>query len=481
MLEGFINRFEAFRNVLPKLFPSRSGALSNSVDALAGNQHSPSPPHITSSDLFPRSHNSLYDGIDNFFKPKDVEQSGQERLAKQCERLRLLTPFLPVPQKHPFWLLATDATPAPRPFSKTLEDRGIVYLPNPAPGNKPIVVGHRYSAVVILPEKEGSSAPPWVVPLSIQRVPTAQTETQIAAQQVNALLNDEQLPFHDDLVVQVADSAYSSVRYLSSVASQKNLVVITRVRGNRTFYNQPPPCPEKRGRGRPKWYGDPFKLADDSTWRPPDQEASYPSPKHPDRTVKVKVWFNILMRGKRGAPMHKYPFTLHRFEVLKPDGTPVYKRPLWLIAFGERRIEVSPEQVDDAYAQRYDVEHFFRFGKQRLLMDDFQTPDVTHEENWWELVGLAYFQLRIAAPLAESLPYPWERYLPDPPADQLANPSRTQRDLPRIISQLEATIPSPKPRGKSPGRKKGRSPGRREQHPTIIKKALPPKAQAPPE
>ena len=34
-----------------------------------------------------------------------------------------------------------------------------------------------------------------------------------------------------------------------------------------------------------------------------------------------------------------------------------------------------------------------RFGKQRLLMTQFQTPDVEHEENWIQFVLLAYVQL----------------------------------------------------------------------------------------
>lgn len=30
------------------------------------------------------------------------------------------------------------------------------------------------------------------------------------------------------------------------------------------------------------------------------------------------------------------------------------------------------------YRQRYDMEHLFRFGKQRLLMTSYLTPDVQH-------------------------------------------------------------------------------------------------------
>ena len=91
--------------------------------------------------------------------------------------------------------------------------------------------------------------------------------------------------------------------------------------------------------------------------------------------------------------MHQFPLKLIRIRLFREEGTLLYKRPLWLIVAGERGHELSLEELYQAYRQRYDLEHFFRFGKQRLLMDKYQTPDVEHEENWWRLVTLAYLQL----------------------------------------------------------------------------------------
>lgn len=53
----------------------------------------------------------------------------------------------------------------------------------------------------------------------------------------------------------------------------------------------------------------------------------------------------------------------------------------------------------------------WRFGKQRLLMAAFQTPEVKHEENWVQLTLLAYTQLWVARELALHLPRQ-ERTLP---------------------------------------------------------------------
>ena len=104
-----------------------------------------------------------------FFQPAKAAFSVVERSESQKARLRLLSPFLPIPRGRPYFLIAVNTTPAPRPFARTLEDRQIVYKPNPAPGNNPVTVGHHFSTVVILPEKAAQS-PSWAIPLRIERI-----------------------------------------------------------------------------------------------------------------------------------------------------------------------------------------------------------------------------------------------------------------------------------------------------------------------
>ena len=152
--------------------------------------------------------------------------------------------------------------------------------------------------------------------------------------------------------------------------------------------------------------------------------------------------------------MHKHPFTLVRVCWLDEDGKPLFTRPIWVIVYGKRRAELSLDQIQQAYRQRSDLEHFNRFCKQRLLMTRCQTPEVRREENWWQLVQLAYVQLYLARELAEGLPRPWERYLPKS-AETVASPSAVQREFSRIIRQLGTLANVPQPRGYSPGRAKG--------------------------
>ena len=170
-------------------------------------------------------------------------------------------------------------------------------------------------------------------------------------------------------------------------------------------------------------------------------------------------------------PMHKYPFTLVRIVRYDEDGKPAFKHPLWLIVMGERRHELTLLHIHQAYTSRFDQEHFFRFGKQKLLLADFQTPEVEHEENWWQLVHIAYAQLWMARHLADVLPNPWERYLPAM-KQRLTSPTLVQRDFARIIRQLGTPAQPPKPRVISPGRRKGTKLPKRPRQKVVVKSQI---------
>ncbi|VAW30330.1 hypothetical protein MNBD_CHLOROFLEXI01-4573 [hydrothermal vent metagenome] len=152
--------------------------------------------------------------------------------------------------------------------------------------------------------------------------------------------------------------------------------------------------------------------------------------------------------------MHNYPFTLMQVVRYDEDGNLACKRPMWLIAIGEQRHELSLLDIYQAYGVRYNIEHFFRFGKQRLLLASFQTPEDVREKKWWQLAHLAYAQLWMARRVACSLPRPWERNLPEMKM-RLISPTLVQRDFGRIIRQIGTPAKPPKRRFISPGRRKG--------------------------
>ena len=331
-----------------------------------------------------------------------------------------------------------------------------------------------------LPEKEGTNAAPWLVPPSTRRVPTNQDKELTGLEQLEVLIRDPSLPFQERLTVQVADTSYSKQAYLFGSAQNANLVTIARLRSNRVFYQQPnQPLIAKRG--HPKWYGERFALKEPDTWHSPDEvsETTYQSSRGRQYRVVIESWNNMLMKGTRSFKMHQHPFTLVRIRYLNENGEPVFKHDLWLCVIGERREELTLLQIYEAYQQRFDMEHYFRFGKQRLLMDSYQTPELEREESWWDLVQLAYTQLWLAAPLAIAFPRPWETALKSKSTREPVKmtPTLVQRDFGRIIRQIGTPARPPKVRHKSFGRRVGTKFPPRPRIP-VVKKGKPPTLKA---
>jgi len=468
-----IESLNIFRQNLYDTFPWCADAGMDLLDSLSANQTARSVAELSLNEPFKRAYSSVYDAIEHTLTATEVPvecTTADAQQQTQKARVAIISAHLPAPVQRPFWLMGVDTTPNPRPFAATLTDRSIVYPPNPAPGNKPIAVGHSCSTLALLPERSPLD-PPWIVPIDCQRVTSEQKATEVAAKQVSALLTDEALPFGRELSVEVADSSYCHVGYLAVTGGFANHVVIVRSANNRVFYDQPA-APTVSAHGHPLWYGQPFKLGHPTTWGPPDAHGVYTDQTKNGRALRIELqrWNGLLMRGTRACPMQHSPFDLVCCQVFDAStGQPLFVHPLWLAVMGARRAELSLEQIYAAYRQRFDIEHFFRFAKQHLLLDAFQTPVVEREENWWLFVCLAYIQLWMAAPLAMMFPNPWERYLPSFGIKTILTPSQVQRDFARIIRLLGTPARAPKRRGISHGRALGMRPPRRQRHPIIFK------------
>lgn len=350
-----------------------------------------------------------------------------------------------------------DVTPQPRPYARKLSERECIYQPTPIKSQKPITYGHQYSDVCLLPERENHQSPHWVVPLANQRVDRAHQELT-GARQIRRLLQDWRLPFYDQLCVEVVDSKYSTPAYLAANRDLTHLVTIARVRSNRHFYLPPTLTPVQR-RGHPIWYGPRIDLADPATQPEPDLSLKITTANRQGKTYRVEMaaWYDLRMKGKcqpSALPMQEYPFTLVKISLYDEGNQLVFKKPLWLIVMGEKRQQLSLQEIYEAYLERYGLEHFFRFAKQRLLLERYQTPEVAHEEHWWQLVHLAYLQLWVAKEYASYLPRPWERYLPQR-KEKTLSPTMVQRSFPRIIRQLGTPARLPQGRGYSPGTPQG--------------------------
>jgi hypothetical protein len=447
-------RYEVYQNFNNY---KRTDTLMDLVDALSSNTTAKTVVELSLNPHFRRHYSALNKGV-------AVDSLSDLQLA------RLAVRTIDAPESRKFYLLGTDVTSSPRQYAETLEDRGFVYQPNSIKGNKPIAIGHQYSFVALLPERDKEKVGNWVVPLAMKRVGSQENKELVGAKQITALLKDENLPFGKALCVEVADSAYSKAAYLNINRDKKNLISIVRARGTRNFYRQPDPEKGTPQKGHPGWYGTPFCLKDPETWGEPDDttETSFVSQRKVSYRVEIQAWNNLLMRGKKDTPMHEQPFTLVKIRWYNQKGEALFNKPLWLVVMGDKRDELSLLDIYAAYLQRYDLEHFFRFGKQKLLLDKFQTPDKQHEEHWWRLAALAYLQLWAAKELVSQLPRPWERYLPSV-VNKLITPAAAQRDMSRIIRQIGTPALAPKPRGKSLGRPKGAKLTPRKRHPVLRK------------
>jgi hypothetical protein len=134
------NQFQQFRYEVYQDFNNYkcTGTLMNLVDALSSNTSAKTVVELTLNPQFQRTHTALN-------KALAVECLSEQHLA------RLAATTIEPPQARKFYLLGTDVTSNPRPFSETMPDRGFVYQPNTIKGNKPFVTGHQYSFVARYP------------------------------------------------------------------------------------------------------------------------------------------------------------------------------------------------------------------------------------------------------------------------------------------------------------------------------------------
>ncbi len=463
-------KFQQFRGKLYQSFNYRRDTVMDLVDAISANTTARSPVELSLSPLFHREYSALYKGIQELSRTTQTDSTEVDKSQKSQveDRIPAIAELIPTPQQKQFYLWALDVTPLPRPYAQTLEERTIIYQPNTVKGNKPINIGHSYSVLTALPEREETGDIPWAIPLTVERVTSDQTGKQVGSQQLKQILSQENLPWSNHLSVVVADSDYSAKTFLAQQEQHSNLVVVTRVRSNRVFYTYPE-TRAKPSKGHPQWYGDKFDLKDETTWHEANEvlQTNFTTQKGRLLNVTIQSWSNMLMRGSHDCPMHRQPFTLMQIQVTTKEGMRIWK-PMWLIMIGQRQSELTTTEGYQAYQQRYDIEHLLRFSKQRLLLNASTTPDVEHEENWVSLSFLAYVQLWAARKLASTLPQRWERYLPQK-TEGFLSPSLVQRDMNRIITEMGTPASAPKPRGFSSGRAGGMIQTKRTRH-QVIKK-----------
>jgi hypothetical protein len=450
-----------FREKLYNLFLKRRDTTMNLLDAVSSHAHQCNTVvELSEAPCFERQYSSITDAIGDGLPA--VNWTGIQSLVHQTISLE---------QKPKIYKMIVDATPQQRPFARKLNDKTIVHVPNPAPGNRPIGVGHQYSVVAVLPDKEKKDRKNWIVPLSTERVKSDQKGNEVGIKQVVDCIKS--LDLHEELTMAICDSLYGSEPCRIEASNEKNLILLCRMNASRNIYFGVKD--NEKNTGRPKVYGEKMKLNNEKTHKAADEESEtiWVSQNGKKYRLVIKCWKNVLLRGSRKFNSSKNPFNLINITLLHDNGTHLFKRPLWLGIFGEKRQEVSLIDAWKSYNARYDIEHFFRFGKSKLLMDSYQTPETQHEELWWKLCALAYVQLYFSNKSTKAIPKHWEKHLPEfkegRKENTLTSPSQTQRGFAQVLNEIGTPAQPCVPRGRSSGRKAGQLQDKKPDSPIIFK------------
>ena len=457
-----------FRNKLYQLFPKRPDVIMNLLDAISSYAHDcRSVVSLSEAAAFTRQYSSITDAI------ADGLPSAQWDEIKQLVYQTFNADKEEATHLHRFVL---DCTGNPRPYAKTCTDRSINHAPNPTPGNKPITVGHQYSVIAALPNNEMVAGKHWVLPVSALRINSACKGHEEGMKQLSDTLRT--LNLGDQLSMSIGDSLYGTQHCRESAVGISNHIHLFRLNSTRNIYScvEEDLSHEKKGQGRPKRYGKKVNLKNLHEQINPDESTttSFTSAKGKHYTVRISMWKDKLLRGTHEFKSFEHPINVICFEVVDEAGAALYKNKCWVAVLGERRHEINAIAAYKHYRSRYDSEHFFRFSKNNLLMNQYQTPDTEHEASWWSLCLLAYAQLYFSKDLVKAAAKKWEQYLPTFKNcdNTLYSPSLTQRGFSKLLTSIDTPARPCIIRGIPAGRLLGDMQLKRARQPIIFKKKM---------
>jgi hypothetical protein len=419
-----------FREAVYQKVVWRPAAILDLVDALTIAGHVSSPVALSESPMFRRKFSSVYDALVHGALGDELKTLFSDNQDADWETIA------------GYEIHAIDATPNERMAAETLADRGALK----AQQKEPVRYGHKSSWLVRLVQS-GTS---WVAPEDIVRIGTETTDTKVAAQQVKDLALRNQRP-----KVVTADSRYRDRHFLSVFAGLENTYGLVRLQNNQVLSQEPVPKP-KGSRGAPRKHGADFQLT--AIEREPDGSEEFSLGK---QKVRVRVWHKL--HFKRLA---KLVGSVVCVEFLKEDGTPRYKRPLWLFWTGPEA--VAPQDLCRMYLWRFAIEHLFRFLKQHMGLNSNRSSNLASLQRWMWIVALAYWQLLLMRDTVKPNRPAWHPHKKDG-QDKPLTPSQVQRSAQVFLLQAGTPAANPRPAGKGLGRQKGYRPAPRKRFEIVFK------------
>jgi hypothetical protein len=424
------NHLSEFREAVYQKVLYRPDAILDMIDALTIAGHVRSPVAISESALIRRKFSSVYDVLIHGRLAKELNDLLNESQVAEWETIA------------GYEVYALDATPNERMAAETLEDRGALK----AQQKEPVRYGHKYSWLVRLVQS-GTS---WAAAQDIERIGTQSTDTKVAAVQVKSLTGRNQRP-----KVITADSRYRDRYFLGSFAALENTIALVRLQNNQKLSQTPVPKP-KGSRGAPRKHGADFQLSAIS--RSPDASEEFMLGK---QKVRLRAWHKL--HFKRFAQVQGMVVCV---EFLKDDGTPRYKRPLWLFWTGPE--SVALQDICRMYLWRFTIEHFFRFLKQHMGLNTNRSPNLESTRLWMWLCALAYWQLLLMRNDVQPNRPAWHPHKKNGKERHLT-PAQVQRSAMPFLLHSGTPATNTRPAGKGSGRQIGYHPAPRKRYEVVFK------------
>ncbi len=184
--------------------------------------------------------------------------------------------------------------------------------------------------------------------------------------------------------------------------------------------------------------------------------------------VRIRYWQTLIMRTKDGVAMKDKPFCLVCIEVFDANlGHMIFKNPMFIAAYGDKRLELTGEQIYDNYHKRYGIEPFFGFAKRNMHMASFQALSTKQLNNWMYILILAVWLLFTARKDIPNRPKKWQKYAQAEKVNYkkqgLTLFQAFKSVLPYLLS-FDSTPFLPLKSKPGPGRQKGQTQTKRKEH-----------------
>ena len=432
-------RLAAFRSALYGSLTRRADALFELADAvLCGTGPVTDLARLSLVPEFRRGHGALHDAVN----------AGRI----QIRWLGRALAGLPLPAWRDGRIrLAVDVSNWLRPDAETSPERAFCHVAGKGKNDGTRVPGWPYSFVAAL--SPGASS--WTMPLDAVRLGPGDDDGAVTAAQVREVVGRLVDAGHwtegDPDIIVVFDAGFNLTR-LTWLLQDLPVLVIGRVRSNRVCHRPAPP--KTPGTGGPQAKHGPLLHCDNpASWQDPavTQEGGRPG----QEPVQVTAWHRMHPQvHRRTGGFEDWP---EDEDLPVIEGTlirlsaPGRTEPMWLWAADPAAGDHLLRVIWQAYLRRFDLEHTFRFLKQKLGWTRPLLRDPAAADRWTWLLLACYAQLWLARDLAEITRLPWQPHQ----TPQTMTPGRVLAGFRCARETAGTPARTAKPATPGPGRPKG--------------------------